>query len=36
VKRMGTFDDVTNVLDFFLRDESAFVTGQVLYLGGVS
>lgn len=36
VKRMGTFDDVTNVLDFFLRDESDFVTGQVLYLGGVS
>jgi len=35
VKRMGTFDDVTNVLDFFLRDESDFVTGQVLYLGGV-
>lgn len=36
VKRMGTFDDVTNALDFFLRDESDFVTGQVLYLGGVS
>lgn len=36
VKRMGTFDDVTNVLDFFLRDESDFVTGQVMYLGGVS
>lgn len=36
VKRMGTFDDVTNALNFFLRDESDFVTGQVLYLGGVS
>ena len=36
VKRMGTFDDVTNALDFFLRDESDFITGQVLYLGGVS
>ncbi len=36
VKRMGTFDDVTNVLDFFLRDESDFITGQVLYLGGVT
>ncbi|GGB95779.1 oxidoreductase [Novosphingobium endophyticum] len=35
VKRMGTFDDVTNAIDFFLRDESDFVTGQVLYLGGV-
>lgn len=36
VKRMGTFDDVTNVLDFFLRDESDFITGQVVYLGGVN
>lgn len=36
VKRMGTFGDVTNAIDFFLRDESDFVTGQVLYLGGVS
>ena len=33
--RMGTFDDVTNVIDFFLRPESAFVTGQTIYLGGV-
>jgi len=28
--------DVANVVDFFLRPESAFVTGQVVYLGGVS
>lgn len=34
--RMGTMDDVANVVDFFLRRESGFVTGQVLYLGGVS
>ena len=34
--RMGTMDDVANVVDFFLRAESGFVTGQILYLGGVS
>ncbi len=34
VRRVGTMDDVTNVLDFFLRPESSFVTGQVIYLGG--
>lgn len=35
VRRLGTFEDVANVVDFFLKRESAFVTGQVLYLGGV-
>jgi 3-oxoacyl-[acyl-carrier protein] reductase len=35
IKRLGEFDDVTNVVDFFLDPRSAFVTGQVLYLGGV-
>lgn len=35
-KRMSTFDDVANVTDFFLKPESSFITGQVLYLGGVS
>jgi 3-oxoacyl-[acyl-carrier protein] reductase len=35
IKRLGTFEDVANVVDFFLRPESAAVTGQVLYLGGV-
>ena len=33
--RMGTFGDVTNVIDFFLRPESGFITGQTIYLGGV-
>ena len=28
-------EDVGNVIDFFIRPESEFVTGQVLYLGGV-
>lgn len=35
IRRLGTFDDVANVVDFFLRKESGFVTGQNLYLGGV-
>jgi len=35
IKRLGKFEDVANVVDFFLRRESDFVTGQVLYLGGV-
>ncbi len=34
-KRLGRFCDVTNVVDFFVRPESDYVTGQVLYLGGV-
>lgn len=32
----GTFEDVSNVIDFYLKPESRFVTGQVIYLGGVS
>jgi len=35
IHRQGTFADVCNVVDFFLRPESGFVTGQVLFLGGV-
>ena len=36
IKRFGEFSDIGNVLDFFIKAESAFVTGQVIYLGGVS
>ncbi len=36
IRRMGTGDDVINVVDFFLRRESDFITGQSLFLGGVS
>lgn len=36
IQRMGTFEDIANVTDFFLSPKSDFVTGQVLYLGGVS
>jgi 3-oxoacyl-[acyl-carrier protein] reductase len=36
IPRAGTVADVANVVDFFLRPESDFITGQVLYLGGIS
>lgn len=35
IKRRGTFDDVTNLIDFLIRPESDFITGQVIFLGGV-
>lgn len=36
IPRMGEPRDVINAIDFFLRAESDFITGQVIYLGGVS
>lgn len=36
IKRLGRFEDVANVVDFFVRPESDYITGQVIYLGGVS
>jgi len=36
VKRLGEFRDVSNAIDFLIRDESDFITGQVIYLGGIS
>jgi 3-oxoacyl-[acyl-carrier protein] reductase len=35
IRRLGKFEDVVNIVDFFLQPRSDFVTGQVLYLGGV-
>jgi 3-oxoacyl-[acyl-carrier protein] reductase len=35
IKRMGRFEDVANVIDFFIKPESDYITGQVIYLGGV-
>jgi 3-oxoacyl-[acyl-carrier protein] reductase len=35
IRRRGTPADLANVIDFFLRRESGFVTGQCIYLGGV-
>ena len=34
IKRLGQFEDVANVIDFFIRPGSEYITGQVLYLGG--
>lgn len=36
ISRLGELRDVINAVDFYLRPESDFITGQVLYLGGVS
>jgi 3-oxoacyl-[acyl-carrier protein] reductase len=36
IARFGEPEDVVNVIDFFLRPESNFVTGQNIYLGGVA
>ena len=36
VKRLGRFEDVANVVDFFVRPESDYITGQVIYLGGLN
>jgi len=35
IPRIGEFKDVINVVNFFLLPESEFITGQVIYLGGV-
>ncbi len=34
IPRLGTVEDVANVIDFFLQPESGFITGQVVFLGG--
>jgi 3-oxoacyl-[acyl-carrier protein] reductase len=36
VKRLGTFADVSNVIDFYLKPQSDYVSGQVITLGGVA
>ncbi len=35
IKRLGTMEDVSNAVDFFADRRSDYITGQVLYLGGV-
>jgi 3-oxoacyl-[acyl-carrier protein] reductase len=35
IKRLGTFEDVLHVIDFFIHPESHYITGQILYLGGI-
>jgi 3-oxoacyl-[acyl-carrier protein] reductase len=36
ITRFGKLEDVINVVNFFIDDRSDFVTGQVIYLGGVN
>jgi 3-oxoacyl-[acyl-carrier protein] reductase len=35
IRRFGEFRDVHNVIDFFIKPESDFITAQIIYLGGV-
>jgi 3-oxoacyl-[acyl-carrier protein] reductase len=35
IARLGKLEDVSNVIDFFIQPESDFITGQVIFLGGV-
>ena len=35
IKRFGNFEDIKNVIDFFIDKKSDFITGQIIYLGGV-
>lgn len=36
IQKMAKIDDVINIVDFYLQPQSHMVTGQVLYLGGIS
>ena len=36
IKRLGTIQDISNVINFFIDDKSDFITGQTIYLGGVN
>ena len=36
IKRLGRFEEIVNVVDFFVQPESDYITGQVIYLGGIS
>lgn len=36
IKRLGECRDIANVIDFFINPKSDYITGQVIYLGGVS
>ena len=33
-KRLAELEDISNAVDFFIKEESGYVTGQVTYLGG--
>ena len=35
IKRLGTFEDILNIIDFFINKKSGMITGQIIYLGGL-
>ena len=35
IKRFGRLEDISNVVDFLISPKSDFITGQIIYLGGV-
>ena len=35
INRIGKFSDISNVIDFYISPESNFITGQIMYLGGI-
>ena len=35
IHRYGEYGDIINVIDFFIKPESSFITGQIVYLGGI-
>ena len=35
INRYGKYEDISNIIDFFIKPESNFVTGQTINLGGV-
>ena len=35
IKRLAKYSDVSNVIDFYIKDESDYISGQNIYLGGI-
>mgnify|MGYP002683574205 FL=1 len=31
----GSFEDVSNAIDFLIKEDSKSITGQIIFLGGV-
>jgi 3-oxoacyl-[acyl-carrier protein] reductase len=36
IERFAELSDISNLIDFFIDDKSEFITGQIIYLGGIS
>ncbi len=36
IKRFGEFSDIINAVDFLIDEKSGFITGQIIYLGGIN